>query len=232
MIPSLTFSFIPCLEGCTVGGNKNRLSHCIQAAASSLFALFFAGKSLNSAPRAGLFPRATLWTGVQSCGQRTVSRQAGALGLSPTQASPGCCLFWTEASLAWSQTPVAFEERLWASVLAVAWTIVSSSSSCNFSRQLPLYFLCCFFILKHRAHNPYFFPLCNVNGTGCDCPGSGDWDQPSILPSFTSSPLTVWPLKLGRGTSLVAHCLPMQGVVQSLLWELRSHLPLGQNTET
>ena len=157
MIPSLTFSFIPCLEGCTVGGNKNRLSHCIQAAASSLFALFFAGKSLNSPPRAGLFPRATPWTGVQSCGQRTVSSQAGALGLSPTQASPGCCLFWTEASLAQSQTPVAFEERLWASVLAVAWTIVSSSSSwCNFSRQLPLYFLCCFFI-EAQAHGPCFF---------------------------------------------------------------------------
>lgn len=46
-------------------------------------------------------------------------------------------------------------------------------------------------LLKYRAHDPYFFPLCSVNGTGCDCPGSGDWDQRSILPSFTSSPLTV-----------------------------------------
>lgn len=75
--PSLTFSFIPCLEGHTMGGNKNLLSCCIQAAASSLFALFFAGKSLNSPPKAGLFPRATPWTGIQSCGQRAVSSQAG-----------------------------------------------------------------------------------------------------------------------------------------------------------
>ena len=80
MIPSLTFSFIPCLEGCTVRGNKNRLSHCIQAAASSLFALLFAGKSLNSAPRAGLFPRATRWTGVQSCGQRLSAVRLEPLG--------------------------------------------------------------------------------------------------------------------------------------------------------
>lgn len=115
--PSLTFSFIPCLEGHTVGGNKNLLSCCIQAAASSLFALFFPGKSLNSPPKAGLFPRATPWTGIQSCGQRAVSSRAGALA-SPTQAFPGCCLLWTEASWAWPQPPVASEERLWASGLA------------------------------------------------------------------------------------------------------------------
>lgn len=116
--PSFTFSFISCLEGYTVGGNKSLLSCCIQAAASRLFALFFTGKSLNSPPKAGLFPRATPWTGIQSCGQRAVSRQAGAFGLSPTQASSDCCLFGTEASLACSQPPVASEERLWASELA------------------------------------------------------------------------------------------------------------------
>lgn len=76
-----------------VGRNKNPPSCCIQAAASSLFALFFAGKSLNTPPKAGLFPRATPWTGVQSCGQRAVSSQPGALGLPPTQASPDYCLF-------------------------------------------------------------------------------------------------------------------------------------------
>lgn len=63
-----------------MGGNKNLLSCCIQAAASSLFALFFAGKSLNSPPKVGLFPRATPWTGIPSCGQRAGSGQAGTLG--------------------------------------------------------------------------------------------------------------------------------------------------------
>lgn len=116
--PSFTFSFISCLEGSTVGGNKNLFSCCLQAAASSLFALFFTGKSLNSPPKAGLFPRATPWTGIQSCGQRAVSTRAGAFGSNPTQASSDCCLFGTEASLARSQPPVASEERLWASELA------------------------------------------------------------------------------------------------------------------
>lgn len=118
--PSFTFSFISCLEVTTVGGGKNLLSCGIQAPASSLLALFFTGKSLNSPPRAGRFPRATPRTGIQSCGQRAVSSQAGAFGLSPTQASSDCCLFGTEASLARSQPPVASEERLWASELAAA----------------------------------------------------------------------------------------------------------------
>lgn len=78
--PSPTFSFIPCLEGYPVGGNTNPLSCCIQAAARSLFALFFAGKSLNSPPKAGLFPRATPWTGIRSCGQRAVSGRLEPLG--------------------------------------------------------------------------------------------------------------------------------------------------------
>lgn len=117
-MPSLTFSFIPCLEGYFVGGNKTLLSCCIQAAASSLFALFFAGKSLNSPPKAGLFPRATPWTRIQSCGQRAVSSHAGALGLSPTQAFLAVASseqkpFWPDIN-----PPMASEGILWASELA------------------------------------------------------------------------------------------------------------------
>lgn len=41
-------------------GIRHLLSSVVPAAASTLFAVFFAGKSLNSPPKAGLFPQGHL----------------------------------------------------------------------------------------------------------------------------------------------------------------------------
>lgn len=53
-------------------------------------------------------------------------------------------------------------------------------------------------VLKHRPMLHVFFPLCNVNGVVCYCPGAGDCGQPSKLYSFTPSPLTMGQLKPGH----------------------------------
>lgn len=81
--PPLPFPFIPCLAGCTVGGNKNRLSFRIQAAASGLFALLFAGKSLNSPPKEASSPGPP-----HGRGFRAVVKGLSAAGLEPL----GCLL--------------------------------------------------------------------------------------------------------------------------------------------